>query len=657
MILSNFQAAVVGASAAHAVAEAWRDPVFVGSVSTVSVLLLGALVIVFMLTRAARRNESNLVHAREATEALPVPATHDSLSRIAEALSFDPVLDAQWKEFREGVVDVERGGVQTVRNTLAFDAFLKDDAYLHSIRWWKVRFPLLHRIPGFCTGVGILGTFAGITVALTKLTEALASAGGGDGDALGQTALIASLPALVSSLSSAFVTSILGVLASLGITLYVSARESHILGELDSLRQAIDRHVVRITPEELLELQRQVLEDIHRESSESRGNLQTIADDLADKIGDRMQGSLTEVLLPQLQAMTRAVREQVRTAGTSSTEQARRFTDEMVQQLTGSLQSSFSQMGSAVAASTQQLTAVSEQLHGVVEKAQDATTQQGQLMQASSAAVRQAQEGARKSAEDMQAIQQVAQQLGSLSEGLSGHLATTAQLQQQQAQERVAAEQNSKQASAQQAQAASRLLEAAQSLATLLDPLPESVAALSRSTESAAGQVERASTALVQRTQHEEQLFSTLREATQTMAHTMESSKPALAAFDKAAERLSEQPEKLDEIAKRFDALLQRMNGAARDVQDELEKISHVMRDTASGMTSVLKNVDDWSTRTNQALERYGSTVNGTLQQTLNDYDKALGGAVSNLQGALTEFADVAEEMAGASRRVQARRQ
>jgi len=648
-IATVFVQAAAPASSDGANASFLGEHILSVSISVVGILLLAATVLVFALTRAAKRNERGLLKAHRAVRDLPGPATYESLEIVGSHLTFDTMLEAQWQEFREGVVAVARGDSASMFNTLAFGDFVKDDAYLYTIQAGKFRFPVLHRIPGFCTGVGILGTFTGITFALMQLSGVLEQGGGAGG------ALVKEMPQLVQSLSSAFITSIMGVLVSLGVTLIVSNRESHVLAELDSLREAIDRHIVRVTPQSLLEEQYRLLEQIHQEARESRSNLQTIADDLAEKIGE----SMNDVLLPQLQAITEAVRNQVQNAESSSTQQARRFTDEMVSQLTGSLSTSFASMGDTVNASTQRLTDVGEQLATVVTQAQDTAQQQRALMDASTEAVRSAQDGARQAASEIHDMQSLGTQLTKLSENIGLQVNRTVQLQEEQGRERLDAEKHSKRAaesmassSARQEQAAGKALEAAERLAQTMGQLQATVQSLTSSTSSAAAQVERSSTALVQRTAHEQKLVADLKTAAATMSSTMASSTPALQAFERVAEKMGDQEQQLHLLSARMSDLVDTVGGAGKELAEKLSSVQTSMHESATSMNTMLSGLQAWNDEANSAIKQFGVGVRQVIEESLQEYDKSLAGAVSQLQGSLEDFGEIAEELAETSRRI-----
>src|SRR5690606_2409450 len=67
-----------------------------------------------------------------------------------------------------------------------------------------------------------------------------------------------------------------------------------------------------------------------------------------DTITARFDATVKQVLVPHLQHVSDVISSQVIAAGQNSQDQARRFTDEMVQQMTGSLQTSFQGMNEQV---------------------------------------------------------------------------------------------------------------------------------------------------------------------------------------------------------------------------------------------------------------------------------------------------------------------
>lgn len=174
-----------------------------------------------------------------------------------------------WKEFDESLVYSKSR--KKLYNTLDASHFFNGQTLGKGL----IENRLLSAVPGFLTAIGVLGTFAGLQMGLSTLE--LSKDAGVD-------ALRAGIGNMISGASIAFITSVWGVFTSLLFNFFEKLLERILRYQISGLQKKIDYLFPRITPEEpLLEI-----EDYTHNSDQ-------ILSGLAEKIGDRLQETLTEV--------------------------------------------------------------------------------------------------------------------------------------------------------------------------------------------------------------------------------------------------------------------------------------------------------------------------------------------------------------------------
>lgn len=171
-----------------------------------------------------------------------------------------------WKEFDETLVFSPEGS--RVFNTLDAAHFFNT----RSLSKGLIENRLLAAVPSFLTAIGVIGTFAGLTLGLSTL-EIEQNAGV---DVLRQ-----GIGNMISGASIAFMTSVWGVTLSVLFNLSEKIMERYIRKEVLLLQNRIDYLYPRINPEQSLVK----IVDYNRVSTETLQGL-------AEKIGDRLQEAI-----------------------------------------------------------------------------------------------------------------------------------------------------------------------------------------------------------------------------------------------------------------------------------------------------------------------------------------------------------------------------
>lgn len=669
-----------------------------GSINLISIVIYAALGLVallagtlILLARGRRRRLEQVTdHIQQQQESL----TRETVDEIATSLP-DGMFRAQLREFSEAFVKHEN----VYYNTHQSDAFIKDEAALQDIGFWKFRYPQLRSLPGAATGLGILGTFLGIALGLGLLSQNVGEV----------NQLSDSIGAVIAKLSLAFWTSIVGVILAIIIGFFANGSESRLLEAVDRFREALDRKAERITPEGLLdkihnyiknqtaftgdllqqttsqnvlmerstdavaklveqqtqllaredeklplfksqhaallalkqqthelrsavsdramtqwEQQTAALEQIKEENTESRALIQTMANDLAEQIGKR----IGQYMAPQMTQMTDVLRKQVESTTASSTESARRFADEAVQQMTTALQEGISEMGSQVAAASAQIADAGSSMGQIVQSAGSAIEQQQALLDQGSQAVSAAQQQAAQSAARVRDVTRVADKLSEMIDELRRGQQQAGALHQQQSELQQQAQQKLGQlvegvgeVTATYTDAAEKMRSTFEGLERQLGRVQQSVDELQGESHQAAVTLKEAVEGLNSRVAAEETLVDKYRDTAGEFSKAFEAGAPVVsqltavsAAVREALQHLKQGQSTIENLQVAQSELTEQSAKQVSGVVDGIEEVTASYAVTAARLGEVLQALDGRLTGLTGSVERLGqqTTTAGT---------------------------------------------
>ena len=173
-----------------------------------------------------------------------------------------------WQEFDESLVCAK----DCLYNTLDASHFFNHYSLARGLT--DNRF--LAAVPGFLTAIGVIGTFAGLQIGLGEIRDA----GFGSVDS-GVDEIKAGIGGMIAGAAIAFMTSVWGIGSSVVFNFVEKILERSIRSSISRLQNQIDSLYQRLTAEKSLA-------DIEGHSRESREIMQT----LAEQIGERMQEAL-----------------------------------------------------------------------------------------------------------------------------------------------------------------------------------------------------------------------------------------------------------------------------------------------------------------------------------------------------------------------------
>ena len=541
--------------------------------------------------------------------------------KIEKCLPDYDFVKAQWFEFREGFVLIEG----KYYNTYQSGDFLTDESCLQSISYPKVdlriRFPMVSLFPSIATGFGILGTFVGIAIGLGGLGE-MTTTGGINTNVIQN---------VIENLSSAFWTSIFGVMVALALNFSGQVAEDRLLSSLHRFRERLDRLIPRVTSESLLNSmyekakeQKAVLDDMLVENQQSRGHLKELAEEMVDKLGDKFNQSLQNHLAPQLNKITQTVSEQMNSSSEMAANEVKKFADEAVQQLTNSLQDSFKVMGQEINSAADRFSGISSNFEDVIQQSTQAAKEQNASLAQTAAAAQANSDASMRAAEQVNAVQtlatQVTQALSQMGERQAANLeltSTHATLQRNAEQEitRLASTMNNFQE--QYTDVAGNMSSTVGELSGILGNLTNNVSSLSVSTQSAAQSVRDASERLNQRTDSEFQLLDKFTEARQQFETAMNTGKPLIAGLSGLINQLTETQVEALEIgdgqakmqkttAEQIEALVTTLG----DFKQSHEKVTSLLGHGMGNLENQLQELGSYVSLLGQQTETAAKNIN-----------------------------------------------
>ena len=142
-----------------------------------------------------------------------------------------------WKEFEETLIHPDPDTNDSIRNPHEVSRYLNDSTIIFP----KVPFDFYRSVPNLLTGLGILGTFIGLAAGVGAASSGLSSNDPG--------VITASLQQLLGGASLAFITSIVGIMSSMGFVFFERRESRRLHLAVDRWVKSIESCVRRVTSE------------------------------------------------------------------------------------------------------------------------------------------------------------------------------------------------------------------------------------------------------------------------------------------------------------------------------------------------------------------------------------------------------------------------
>jgi len=175
-----------------------------------------------------------------------------------------------WREFDESLVHIPQK--ERLCNTLDAGHFFNT----HSISRGLTENRLLAAVPGFLTAIGVIGTFAGLQMGLSSLSDNM-------GGSLDIDEIKIGIFGMIGGASIAFMTSVWGVFTSVIFNIFEKILERNIRASITAFQNDVDYLYPRITAEQSLSN----IEEFSRQSTEKLAELD-------EKIGHKMQEAMSQ---------------------------------------------------------------------------------------------------------------------------------------------------------------------------------------------------------------------------------------------------------------------------------------------------------------------------------------------------------------------------
>jgi hypothetical protein len=221
---------------------------------------------------------------------------NNNFEKLSGELSADPILGDLWSEYDKTLIKIKNDeGIDEVYSTIDSSYFINDNNIIES----RMNIQFYNAIPGSLTGLGILGTFIGLTIGLGQI-----DLGSNDVQVLKD-----GIKGLLSGVATAFSTSLWGISLSLLFTFLLKHQIKKLQSKIAELNHFIEKLFIRKTPEN-------ILVEMLRQSRQQTLELKNFNDELAISIAEALDERLASRLTPTFDKLLFAI-EELNNAGTS----------------------------------------------------------------------------------------------------------------------------------------------------------------------------------------------------------------------------------------------------------------------------------------------------------------------------------------------------
>lgn len=257
----------------------------------------------------------------------------------ASEISFQSKLVSQaYENYQEDV-----NQLKTVSDGSAFcdiEDYISDDLVDESINKG-----LLSIVPGVMTGLGILGTFIGLTIGLQYFNTGTAEE------------ISNSIAPLMDGIKVAFHTSIYGMVFSLVFNYVYKKKLGLAYGAVEDFLAAF-RNKINPKPEN----------ELMSRLAEYQDNQMQMTEHLANNIGEVLGQKLESVLLPQFEEMNKTIERFAMTASQTQIEGVQGIVSKFLEEMNSSLGDNFKELGVVLADTCALQREQSSQIHEILEK-------------------------------------------------------------------------------------------------------------------------------------------------------------------------------------------------------------------------------------------------------------------------------------------------
>ncbi|MFZ5688025.1 MAG: anti-phage ZorAB system protein ZorA [Bacillota bacterium] len=225
-------------------------------------------------------------------------AISNNYEMFNQEISAVPVIGDLWSEYNKTLLKVQnQDGSEEVFSTIDAGYFLNDSNIIAS----RINLQFFNAIPGILTGLGILGTFIGLTIGIGQIQL------GSDNVEV----LKDGIKGLLGGVSTAFSTSLWGILLSIFFTWQLKEQQNKLQTSISELQESLDKLFPRRTPENLL---KEMLDESRQQTDQLRKFNTDLAISIAAALDEALASRLTpalDKLLVSIETLTRVGTSQI----------------------------------------------------------------------------------------------------------------------------------------------------------------------------------------------------------------------------------------------------------------------------------------------------------------------------------------------------------
>lgn len=576
----------------------------------------------------------------------------------------DAYLKNAWEEYRKTLVrSRDEDGNQTLYSAMDAASFFRHNEITKSINvaYWQ-------NFGGIFTGVGIFGTFAGLTLGIAGIDLT-------SGDV---TVLKEGIGALLSGISTAFLTSLVGILLALaygGIYHFYNNKLRETIGEMSNLIEVM-------YPRQITE---QWLADGFHESKEQTRALKNLSDDMANSLGQILDTQLSngfEELCDKLDQQLRPTFEKLYEAiaalnegGTTAI--AHEFDKQLGTQLSA-FANVLTNMQEVMKKNMQASQGMSQEIHGMMKQTMENI--QHVMAQGTTEAMQKQKESADQMSRQMQALVDA---MNDSSQKAMDHYTVASQNAQEQLSASVAQTKETTDSIMTNlrtmiASMESQFREMASGQENRMKSMSEQQQHLLDASAAAADQRARETTNLLQKTIEQQnfafetssqmikdevvevgELLTKVREASGSIKNVIVPIREAASSLQDELQKVrTESREMHDEIGRQLEQLASNNRQSAAQMRDLLSAMDKASAESASAWKKYQESFDGISGEMENTtklltdqLSKYNEAMNRGLTSQLQSFDKSVTNATSALSGIADELHETMVELAKNQRR------
>lgn len=211
-----------------------------------------------------------------------------SFQSIDQKMRERSALEHAWREFHETLILPETGDHEPIKNTARPSNYINREAA-------GLNFPILHALPNYFVGFGLLFTFFGLVAALYYANQGVT----GNIDEA-QSAL----SGLLSAATFKFLTSIAGLICSIIFSISYKVRMHRIDKAFGQLCDQLERLLSFVTPEEIAAGQ---LKQLEEQTVQLRRFNSDIAMEIVDGMASKLDASIADGLRRAIEPLSAAI--------------------------------------------------------------------------------------------------------------------------------------------------------------------------------------------------------------------------------------------------------------------------------------------------------------------------------------------------------------